>query len=75
MRNGAWLQPIEAIARGAAAPSVDPVASSRAAMLERLGVNIRDANANTKNLAAVMVTATILLLILALPMDQSGGRR
>ena len=28
-------------------------------MMERLGVNIRDANANTKNLAAVMVTADL----------------
>nr|WP_315050944.1 flagellar basal body P-ring protein FlgI [uncultured Brevundimonas sp.] len=28
-------------------------------MMERLGVNIRDANANTKNLAAVMVTAEL----------------
>ncbi|MDP6565101.1 MAG: flagellar basal body P-ring protein FlgI [Alphaproteobacteria bacterium] len=29
------------------------------AMLERLGVNIRDANLNTKNVAAVMVTANL----------------
>ncbi len=29
------------------------------AMLERLGVNTRDANANTKNVAAVMVTANL----------------
>jgi flagellar P-ring protein precursor FlgI len=29
------------------------------AMLERLGVNIRDANLNTKNVAAVMVTARL----------------
>lgn len=29
------------------------------AMMERLGVNIRDANANTKNVAAVMVTAEL----------------
>ncbi|MFT4956047.1 MAG: flagellar P-ring protein precursor FlgI [Brevundimonas sp.] len=29
------------------------------AMMERLGVNIRDANANTKNIAAVMVTADL----------------
>lgn len=29
------------------------------AMMERLGVNIRDANANTKNVAAVMVTADL----------------
>ncbi len=29
------------------------------AMLERLGVNTRDANTNTKNLAAVMVTANL----------------
>ena len=28
-------------------------------MMERLGVNIRDANANTKNIAAVMVTAEL----------------
>jgi flagellar P-ring protein precursor FlgI len=28
-------------------------------MMERLGVNIRDANANTKNIAAVMVTADL----------------
>src|SRR3954462_3249973 len=29
------------------------------AMLERLGVNVRDANLNTKNVAAVMVTAKL----------------
>ena len=29
------------------------------AMLERLGVNVRDANLNTKNVAAVMVTANL----------------
>jgi len=29
------------------------------AMLERLGVNVRDANLNTKNVAAVMVTASL----------------
>ena len=29
------------------------------AMLERQGVNVRDANLNTKNVAAVMVTATL----------------
>ncbi|MFN9926491.1 MAG: flagellar basal body P-ring protein FlgI, partial [Phenylobacterium sp.] len=29
------------------------------AMLERLGVNVRDANLNTKNVAAVMVTARL----------------
>ena len=32
---------------------------SLAAMLERLGVNTRDANLNTKNVAAVMVTADL----------------
>src|ERR1700750_1400752 len=32
---------------------------SLGAMLERLGVNVRDANLNTKNVAAVMVTAKL----------------
>ena len=32
---------------------------SLSAMLERLGVNVRDANLNTKNVAAVMVTARL----------------
>lgn len=32
---------------------------SLVAMLERLGVNTRDANVNTRNVAAVMVTATL----------------
>lgn len=34
-------------------------AQSMTGMLERLGVNIRDSGANTKNIAAVMVTATL----------------
>src|SRR6187549_3867058 len=32
---------------------------SLASMLERLGVNVRDADLNTKNVAAVMVTARL----------------
>ena len=41
---------------------------SLVSMLERLGVNTRDANLNTRNVAAVMVTATLP------PFARHGGR-
>jgi len=41
---------------------------SLVAMLERLGVNTRDANLNTRNVAAVMVTGTLL------PFSRQGTR-
>ena len=42
------------------------------AMLERLGVNTRDANMNTKNVAAVMVTARLPAFVAAgSPIDAS----
>lgn len=44
------------------------VKQSTEAMLERLGVNVRDADLNTKNIAAVMVTAELP------PFSASGSR-